>query len=204
MHDAGFELDPTKKQPGAWVSADGVPVDLMVPAAIAGGGANRRSAIHPPHDKRALRRAVGLEAAVVDNQRMPVPSLDPRDQRSLVARVAGPAALLVAKLIKISERIGTDRLQDKDAHDAYRLLVTIETDVLATSLVRLLDDDLAGQVTEQALIHLQRLFAAGPDADGAQMAARTEQGLGQPETVAQASALLAGDLLAAVTTTRPD
>jgi hypothetical protein len=31
MQAAGFSLDATKHQPGAWLSPEGVPVDLMVP-----------------------------------------------------------------------------------------------------------------------------------------------------------------------------
>jgi hypothetical protein len=44
------------------------------------------------------RRALGLEAAVVDRARMPIRSLEPEDVREGTAFVAGPAALLVAKL----------------------------------------------------------------------------------------------------------
>ena len=68
MIAAGFVLDPTKKQPGAWIKPEtGIPVDLMVPAALAGpGGATARAARLPPHDRRALRRAQGLEGTVVD------------------------------------------------------------------------------------------------------------------------------------------
>ncbi len=68
MHNAGFLL--SGGQPGAWTKAveiDGrrihIPVDLMVPDALAPEG-GRRSARIPPHDKMATRRAVGLEAAV--------------------------------------------------------------------------------------------------------------------------------------------
>ncbi len=198
MERAGFVLNPTSKQPGAWISPDGIPVDLMVPEAIAGGN-SRRSAIHPPHSKRAMRRAVGLEAAVIDYQIMPVRSLSTEDSRILTVRVAGPAALLVAKLHKIAERRENQgRLNDKDAHDAYRILVAIPTAELAATLHRLLDDDLAGAVTEQAMTFLQELFADGPAALGSTMAGRTEEGIGDPETVSQASAMLAADLAQAV------
>jgi hypothetical protein len=133
-------------QPGSWLSPGGIPVDLMVPDAIAGRG--RRSVEAPPHDKRALRRAVGLEAAVVDNAVMTIRALAADEDRVVEARVAGPAALLVAKLYKLGERQETpDRLVDKDAYDAYRLLVAIATDELAAALVRLLADELAGDVT---------------------------------------------------------
>lgn len=198
MEQAGFLLDPVSRQPGAWMSPDGIPVDLMVPEAIA-GGSSRRSAIHPPHDKRSMRRAVGLEAAVIDNVEMQVASLSPDDQRSLTAKVAGPAALLVAKLHKIAERRETPkRLLDKDAHDIYRLLVAISTEQLADMLVRLLGDDLAGDVTTRAMAYLQELFADGRDAFGAQMVARAEEGVGDPEVAARSSAVLSADLLTAV------
>jgi hypothetical protein len=198
MEQAGFFLDPISRQPGAWMSPDGIPVDLMVPEAIA-GGSSRRSAIHPPHDKRSMRRAVGLEAAVIDNVEMQVASLSPNDQRVLMATVAGPAALLVAKLHKIAERRETpNRLLDKDAHDIYRLLVTISTEQLADVLERLLSDDLAGDATTQAMAYLQELFAEGSGALGAQMVARAEEGVGDPEVAAQSSAVLAADLLTAI------
>lgn len=52
MASAGFKPDPEKGQPGAWVNAAGVPVDLMVPERLAGGGGkSARGARIPPHDK---------------------------------------------------------------------------------------------------------------------------------------------------------
>jgi hypothetical protein len=146
-----------------------------------------------------MRRAVGLEAAIIDYQTMQISSLSPDDPRVLTARVAGPAALLVAKLHKIAERrANPTRLVDKDAHDTYRILVALPTAELAATLNQLLDDDLAGTVTNQAMTYLHELFAAGPTALGSEMAGRTEEGVGDPETVAQASAVLAADLLQAV------
>lgn len=203
MEQAGFFLDPISRQPGAWMSPDGIPVDLMVPEAIA-GGRSRRSAIHPPHDRRSMRRTVGLEATVVDNAEMQVASLSPHDQRGLTAKVAGPAALLVAKLHKIAERRKTPtRLLDKDAHDIYRLLVAISTEQLAEVLIRLLSDDLAGDVTTQAMAHLQQLFADGPHTLGAQMIARAEEGVGDPAVAARSSAVLSADLLTVIRTRPP-
>jgi hypothetical protein len=94
MRAAGFELD---RQPGTWLNADGIPVDLMVPDALA-GGSGRRGARIPPHSKHAARRAVGLEAAVVDHGPLPIRALAPDGDRVFTANVAGPAALLVSKL----------------------------------------------------------------------------------------------------------
>jgi len=60
MMAGGFTPDPDVSALGTWRSRDGIPVDLLVPDAVAGRG--RRSAKVPPHDERAMRRAVGLEA----------------------------------------------------------------------------------------------------------------------------------------------
>lgn len=196
MSRAGFHHDPVAGQPGSWLSPGGIPVDLMVPEALAGKGS--RSVEAPPHDKRALRRAVGLEAAVVDNAVMMIRALATDDDRALEARVAGPGALLVAKLHKLGERQGMpDRLNDKDAYDVYRLLVTIPTQLLATALASLLVDDLAGRVTREALDYLAHLFRQA-DSVGSIMAGRAEELVGDPAVVAAASAALASDLLVAV------
>lgn len=104
MRAAGFVLDATKGKPGAWLSPRGVPVDLMVPEALAGPAApGRRGGRIPPHSNRATRRAAGLEAAVVDHDLLEIVGLK-GDARRRTANVAGPAALLVAKLHKLGER----------------------------------------------------------------------------------------------------
>ncbi len=197
MRQAGFRQDLVGGQPGAWLSPTGIPVDLMVPDAIAGSG--RRSVQASPHDKRALRRAVGLEAAVVDNGTMMICALATDDDRAVEARVAGPAALLVSKLHKLGDRQenAPERLADKDAYDVYRLLVAVPTQTLATALDRLLTDQLAGHVTNAALGYLTELFGT-VDAVGSRMAGRAEEFVGAPDVVSAACAALAGDLLAAV------
>lgn len=197
MTAAGFIQDVTTGQPGAWLNPSGVPVDLMVPEALAGApGSQRRGARIPPHSKTATRRAVGLEAAVVDHAPMRGAALGLGDDRHCTVEVAGPAALLVAKLHKLGERRASPRrLEDKDAHDIYRLFVAVPTGDLAATLVPLLADPLAGAVTEQAMEYLREMFAAGPDALGSVMAGRAELGVGEPETVAASVTLLAADLL---------
>ncbi|WP_422737019.1 GSU2403 family nucleotidyltransferase fold protein [Micromonospora sp. WMMD729] len=198
MRSAGFHLNVQAQQPGAWLNPKGIPVDLMVPEALA-GGSGRRAVKIPPHARNAARRAVGLEAAVVDHVAIDIRALAPGDSRVYAANVAGPAALLVAKLHKIGERQETPkRLVDKDAHDIYRLLVAVRTERLAASLAKLRADDLAQQVTEQALVFLADLFPAGPEAPGSVMAGRAEQGIGDPPVVSAAAAALADDLLALV------
>lgn len=201
LQQSGFHLDPEKDQPGAWLNADGIPVDLMVPESLAGGGGmSARGARIPPHDKRATRRARGLEAAVVDNGWMTVTALDAADRRQHDVRVAGPAALVVAKAHKIGERAADspERLVDKDAHDIYRILVHTPTDSLAADFRRLLADDLAGAVTAQAVEFIRENFAAGAEATGSIMAGRTEEGIGEPQTVALQTSILASDLVNAL------
>jgi hypothetical protein len=128
-----------------------------------------------------------------------IPALSEDDNRVYRAKVAGPAALLIAKLHKLGERQATpNRLVDKDAHDVYRLLVAVPTDELARTMRELRSDDLAGAVTEQAIVYLSEMFANGPDATGSAMAGRAETGVGEPETVANSVALLAADLLSAL------
>lgn len=198
MTSAGFRRDPNSPQPGSWLNPDGIPVDLMVPETLA-GGSGRRGARIAPHGKHAARRAAGLEAALVDNSPMLVTALDDSDDRAHTANVAGPAALLVAKLHKLGERQATPgRLIDKDAHDLFRLLVATPTQGLADTLRRLRGDELAGPTTVRALTYLDDLFARGPDAPGAVMAGRAEEGVGDPLTVAASAAVLAEDLLRAI------
>ncbi|MFI7132853.1 hypothetical protein ACIBQ1_44750 [Nonomuraea sp. NPDC050153] len=200
MSRAGFYRDPIDGQPGAWLNPEGLPVDLMVPEGLAGAGTrNTRGARIPPHDRRATRRARGLEAAVIDNTVMDVTALDPDDARAYRVRVAGPAALLVAKLHKIAERVSVPhRLNDKDAHDTYRILVDADTAELAATFRLLSREPISSEVTTQAIEHLATLFAVGPDALGSRMAGRAEEGIGEPETVALATSSLADDLVRAL------
>jgi len=199
MIDAGFERDPQKNQPGAWLSKEAIPVDLMVPDLLAGNDGSRGARI-PPHHKHATRRAKGLEAALVDNGILEISSLRQSHPRQSSALVAGPAALAVAKLHKIGERADNnpERLVDKDAHDLYRILVATPTSELASRFKMLRTNDLAGAVTEEAIALLESLFADGPTALGSMMAGRTEEGIGEPETVSNQVSILATDLVEAL------
>lgn len=97
-----------------------------------------RAADLPPHGEEAARITPGLEPALIDNAAMPIGALAEGDDRSIELRVAGPAALLTAKLIKLHERYEAvqagkgkaARLKEKDVLDCYRLLVAIQTDDL--------------------------------------------------------------------------
>ncbi len=190
---------------GAWVArrdVAGVPsrieVDLMVPEAV--GGAGRRAARLPGHAKEIARKARGLEAALVDLARMTISALDPEDRRSFSVAIAGPTALLISKLHKISERLSEReqrRLDDKDALDVLRLLQATDTVSLAATVGRLLHVDLTRDVTREALAVLQDHFADRRSA-GTQMAVRAVGALMSAEEVALSCASLASDLLAAI------
>lgn len=198
MSAAGFTPDPRPSAIGSWISSGGLPVDLMVPDAVAGAG--RRGARVPPHGVTSMRKARGIEATLIDNSTMVIPSLDPAtDARIFEISVAGPTALLVAKLHKINDRADTPRRQDnKDAHDIYRLLRAVETDRFVAGAGLLQAHQVSAAVTHEALEHLGALFAGGSSAPGSLMAGAAEELVGDPSNVAESVALLAQDLLDAV------
>lgn len=125
-------------------------------------------------------------------------ALDQGDDRSFEVAVAGPAALVVAKMHKIAERSKSkDRLVDKDALDLLRLLQTAPTEELAATLQRLGDSDLAGPVTAEAVDFLKTL-ATKPGDPIPQMATRAAAGLEDPQVVADSLVLLTADLIEAL------
>ena len=185
----GFVL---QDDPGKWKTADGIQVDLLVPDALAGPG--RRGARLTGHGKRVARRAKGIEGALVDSEVLLIGALHPADERSFRVAVAGPAALLVAKIHKIAERVNEpDRLVDKDALDVLRLLQAVPTGPIATGLRRLLDSEGAGPVTTEAL-RLAGELLSRPGSPGPRMAARAAGALDDPEVVANSLATLWSDL----------
>lgn len=171
---------PDLREPGIWlasVTVDGeeliIPVDLIVPEGAASGG-GRRGARLGPHGRRAARRAVGLEAALVDHSSMTVAALEAADTRSFEVEVAGPAALLVAKAHKIHDRLGSSRpgrLDDKDAADVYRLMQATSPIEIAERLAELRRHEIAGPATEAAITYLAELFGRR-NGEGVRMATR--------------------------------
>lgn len=133
LHSHGFVLKEGGN-PGQWIGKGDIALDLMVSEHHAGQG--RRSASLPPHDSKVARRGRGLAPVLVDNAVKTISALDISDPRSVEIAVAGPAALIVAKCIKIKERVeavakgGTDRTKPKDVLDIYRLLVGVELETL--------------------------------------------------------------------------
>jgi len=167
MTGAGFRLREPGPEPGIWiadVTVDGrtvpIPVDLIVPERVAGPG-GRRGARLRGHDKRAARRILGLEAVLVDHSTERIAALDPDDPREFDAEVAGVAALFVAKLHKIHDRVAqprAGRVHDKDAADVYRLMQTSSPAAVAAQLHRLREHPVAGPPTQAALGYLATLF----------------------------------------------
>lgn len=105
---------------------------------------------------------------------MAVASLEPdADERVFTARVAGPAALLVAKAYKIAERVGEAgqaRLTDKDAGDVVRLMMTQAGPAeVAERFEILLADERTSEVARNGLGYLDELFGA-PATVGTEMA----------------------------------
>ena len=77
----------------------------------------------------------------------------------------------------------------------YRILLVTSTERLAQDMRGLLNDELSGAATAQAIDFLREHFAVGPAAIGSIMAGRTEEGVGEPETVALQTSTLAADLV---------
>lgn len=178
MTAAGFARTQPDR-PGIWGKSivvgghdEIIPVDLIVPEALAGPG--RRGARLTGHGKQAAGRADGLEAALVDRSPMTITAFDPTDKRAIIVDVAGPTALLVAKLHKIGERTAQaetrpDRVIAKDAADSYRLMLHLGPDAAVDRFESLLKHQTAGPSTRTALGYLKALFDA-PAATGTRLA----------------------------------
>ena len=196
LGESGYEPHPNG-QPGSWISSSDFPVDFMLPEKLS--HRKGRGAGVPPHAQNTARSARGIEGCVIDNQVKQISSLNPQDTRSYEIAVAGPSALLVAKSIKIQERLNEKRrIENKDAYDVYRLLSVVPTEIFQKGFTLLRKNKLSSEVTLESLEVLKGLFASGPSATGSMMAGATEIGIGNPETVSQSVAILAQDLLNAL------
>lgn len=197
LRAAGFTPGPN---PGRWVAVSDVAVDLMVVPHQAGTTkASARAARLAPHDRFTARIARGLEPALLDNALVTIAALEEFDDRSLDLRVAGPAALLTAKAIKIGERLEQadrhpDRLKQKDALDAFRLLQAVDTADLVRGFHRHRAEEHAAAVTAEAI---DLLRAHGSTAQGRIAALAASAAQGDP-TVAPSFAALVAELVDAL------
>lgn len=99
-------------------------MDLMVPDGVLTTSSRRRAPLDG-HDSKTARRTAGLELALVDHSPHTISSLDAADTRNITLKVASPAALVIAKAVKLRERLDandTSRVIAKDAGDLLRLL----------------------------------------------------------------------------------
>ncbi|NIA26304.1 MAG: hypothetical protein GWP04_12190 [Gammaproteobacteria bacterium] len=210
MRRAGFRLkdeDTGHPEPGIWEARIRVaqrrddlvvPVDLIVPEAVAPPGGRRGARLAGEHGRRAARRATGLEGALVDHSLIEVGALDEGDSRRTTVNVAGLAALLVAKLHKIGDRADRpDRLTDKDAGDVLRLFMSATSQDMTQRLIDLLEDARSAGATRAAIDRLDPLFGT-PRSLGTQMAVRALAGVLDPATVQATCRTFAAQVLAAL------
>jgi len=190
MRNAGFVLTD---EPGIWEArfdregADekvAVPVDLIVPESIAPTAGRRSARLPGGHGKNTARKSPGVEGALVDRSPIEISALDPTDIRSVLVDVAGEAALLVAKLHKLGDRLTRpDRLHPKDAGDVYRLFDIVEPTEMAERVRLLLADDRSAATAQKAIAY-GNVICDGPNSVGVDLACRALRGTLPSETVA--------------------
>ena len=188
MQAAGFTQT---EQPGIWKSQqEGVTVDLLVPEML-GGRPGKRAAYLEGHGNNVARQVRGLEAALIDWEI----KLEDSDVRRMEIMIAGPAALLVAKLHKIAERLhDRRRSQPKDSLDVFRLLQAVPSETLSTRFALLHCDPLSLETTRSALAFLQELFGREMGT-GAQLAADAAYPLADRAFITAACAALTQELM---------
>lgn len=179
MLAAGFSLKIKMNgavEPGTWLAETeaagktvSVPVDLLVPEAMAPSGRGRRDARLPAHGKNATRWTPGLEATIYDNAPMRIDSLEPGDARSTDVRVAGVPSLLVAKSYKLAERVNdgqrgkSARVKPKDAGDIVRLMQSaVPAAAVGARLRELSTLEPGGEAVRIGVGHLTNLFLRFP------------------------------------------
>jgi hypothetical protein len=158
LESAGFRPHTS---PGTWFSPEGVPIDLMVPSGAL-PASSRRTAPLEGQSERTARRTSGLELALRDNNTMELRALDPNDTRVALIKVASPAALVVAKLIKLDERIAgpkPDRILAKDASDVLRMLRYNDAAAIGATLGRFAAESVGSGTIETAVEFLRSQLA---------------------------------------------
>lgn len=186
MRSADFtqEHPQRSRNPGIWWKrqiVDGkeldIEVDLLVPTEMSKGG--RRSVTMPPHDRGSMLRVSGIGLAMDDNQVRAITSLASDDPRVLEVRVAGVAALLIAKAYKLAERVNSpspDRLINKDASDVIGLMLASDPAEIGGTLARFFEREGTAELTRRGVDHLDQLFRA-PRSPGVGLAVEALDGI---------------------------
>ena len=192
MGSAGYTA---ADQPGIYRRDDGVQVDLLVPETV--GGAGRRGARLGVHGNRAARQVRGLEGALVSRRPVIISALAPGDQRTYEISVAGPAALLVAKVHKLAERNDANdvrRVSNKDAFDIFRLLRAVDIDEL-TAEIRLLEGEaISATVAAEAMVRFCELFGTATGT-GTLLVAEHVAGIENRDVIVASSVALSEELI---------
>ena len=195
MSQAGYALT---NQPGIYKKEGDIQVDLLVPEAV--GGRKGRGADLGVHGNRAARQVYGLEGVLVSHRSMTIGALESEDDREFEINVAGPSALLVAKVHKLAERIDANdvtRLNNKDAFDIFRLLRGVDVDELVTEIQALQADPISAPATVAAIVRFRELFETD-NAAGTQLVVQHVEGLEDPNTIAGMSVALSQELIEGV------
>ncbi len=153
--EAGYERG---RNPGAFLAPNGIEIDLMVPEGAV-SPSSHRSVELPGQSRFTARRTAGLEVALLDADPFLIRALEASDNRAIELRVAGPAALTVAKLIKLEERLADprrDRVISKDAGDLLRLMRYCDAEAVGARLAALASDDRVAAGIERATAFLRR------------------------------------------------
>ena len=200
---AGF-VPKTADSVGIWLAHRETPtnpnvaiaVDLLVPQSVS-PGSGRRAAKLNGHSHRAARIVSGLEGAIIDNDPHMIASLKADCARQMSITVAGPAALLIAKVHKIHDRGSSPRVNDKDALDVFRLLRGIPTENIASRWQKIMTNTKPNSVAANGIKLLEEQFGTRT-ALGAQMIIRSLEGLMDADEIAKSCELLTTDLLFAL------
>ena len=195
MRIAGYGLTD---QPGIYRRDDDVQVDLLVPEAV--GGRSGRGAGLGVHGNRAARQVRGLEGALVSHRPMIMPALTPGDDRAYAINVAGPAALLVAKMHKLMDRINADdnrRINSKDAFDVFRLLQAVDPVDLIDEVNLLAAAVVSAEVTALAMTGFHELFGTATGA-GTLLVAEHITGIEDRDVIIASSVALSQELIEAM------
>ena len=190
--NAGYTLTD---QPGMYRGKGGIQVDLLVPEAV--GGRKGRGAQLGVHGRHAARQVRGLEGTLVSRRPMTLGALDPGDPRTYEINVAGPAALLVAKIHKLADRIDADdnrRINSKDAFDVFRLLQAVDAVALVEEINLLADDLTSAEVTTEAMTRFRELFGT-PSSAGTELVAQHVVGIEDRDVIVASSVALSEELI---------